>query len=156
MQSAAEAIADRWREEDRGYKTPCWVWMKGCTTGGYAEAFAEGCVRYGHRISYELHVGRIPEGMMLDHLCRVRNCINPGHLEPVTDFENRRRGGTLKLNWNSVREIRRRYRPGRGGRPDRHGRTNRGNGQELAVEFGVSLGTIRAIVQGWRWPEPDS
>lgn len=45
-----------------------------------------------HRIAYELLVGPIPDGLQLDHLCRVRNCVNPDHLEPVTGQENMRRG----------------------------------------------------------------
>ncbi|WP_414630996.1 HNH endonuclease signature motif containing protein [Alcanivorax jadensis] len=45
-----------------------------------------------HRFSYETFESPIPEGMQLDHLCRVRNCVNPRHLEPVTNRENVRRG----------------------------------------------------------------
>src|SRR3546814_19356891 len=48
--------------------------------------------RQAHRISYELCVGPIPEGMELDHLCRVRRCVNPAHMEPVTHRENVLRG----------------------------------------------------------------
>lgn len=46
-----------------------------------------------HRVAYELWVGPIPEGMELDHRCKVRACINPAHLEPVTHAENMRRLG---------------------------------------------------------------
>lgn len=45
-----------------------------------------------HRLVYERFVGEIPEGLVLDHLCRVRHCINPNHLEPVTVKENNLRG----------------------------------------------------------------
>lgn len=44
-----------------------------------------------HRVSYEWMVGPIPKGHELDHLCRVRRCVNPHHLEPVTCSENKRR-----------------------------------------------------------------
>lgn len=46
---------------------------------------------YVHRAAYEVLVGPVPEGLELDHLCRVRHCYNPSHLEPVTRLENMRR-----------------------------------------------------------------
>lgn len=52
----------------------------------------DGKPRRAHRVAYELLVGPIPEGLVLDHLCRVRHCVNPDHLEPVTKRENERRG----------------------------------------------------------------
>lgn len=55
-----------------------------------------------HRVGYELYVGKIPDGLMLDHLCRNRCCVNPKHLEPVTNLENVRRGIAAQRN----REIR--------------------------------------------------
>jgi hypothetical protein len=45
-----------------------------------------------HRLGYEIYVGPIPEGMVLDHKCRTPACVNPAHLEPVTQIENMRRG----------------------------------------------------------------
>ena len=79
--------------EDRGYETPCWVWQKVCNPKGYAKShFADlGKNKRVHRVSYELYVGPIPEGLTLDHLCRVKSCVNPAHLEPVTALENIRR-----------------------------------------------------------------
>jgi hypothetical protein len=59
------------------------MWPKGY--GRYSHRFA-------HRIAYELLVEPVPEGLVIDHLCRVRNCVNPAHLEPVTNEENLRRG----------------------------------------------------------------
>ena len=49
-----------------------------------------------HRWAYEDKVGPIPEGLDIDHLCRVRACVNPGHLEPVTRAENIRRAAAAK------------------------------------------------------------
>lgn len=72
----------------------CWLWS-GATAKGYARFYHSGKPRQGHRVSYEHFVGPIPEGLDIDHLCRVRSCVNPAHLEPVTRRENLRRGETI-------------------------------------------------------------
>lgn len=70
----------------------CWLWIAGCTTHGYG-AFYDGRRQTpAHRFAYEQLVGPIPEGLHLDHLCRNRVCVNPAHLEPVTNVENVMRG----------------------------------------------------------------
>lgn len=66
---------------------PCWLWT-GATTVGYGRFRGSGV----HRMAYEELVGPIPDGLVMDHLCRVRHCVNPAHLEPVTLAENVRRG----------------------------------------------------------------
>lgn len=72
--------------------TPCWLW-EGCKgIDGYGSMRFKGKPRRVHRVAYELWKGPIPEGLQLDHLCRVRACCNPAHLEPVTCKENVRRG----------------------------------------------------------------
>ena len=70
----------------------CWLWTKCGTHNGYGWIKRNGKHQYAHRTSYELFVGPIPEGLQIDHLCRVRCCVNPRHLEPVTRSENIRRG----------------------------------------------------------------
>lgn len=72
----------------------CWLWT-GAKNGEYGvigEGGKGGKMLYAHRASYELFVGPIPKGMTLDHLCRVRSCVNPEHLEPVSMRENTLRG----------------------------------------------------------------
>ena len=61
---------------------PCWLWLGYTNPKGYGLAWAEGKTRQIHRYVYEQLVGPIPEGMTLDHLCRIRHCVNPDHLEP--------------------------------------------------------------------------
>jgi len=79
---------DRYVVNDDG----CWVWT-GATNGiGYGKLRVDGRIIYAHRAMYEREVGAIPEGLELDHLCRVALCINPGHLEPVTCRINLLRG----------------------------------------------------------------
>lgn len=72
----------------------CWLWT-GTTSGsnvryGYFSP-AKGSKGPAHRWLYEATVGLIPDGLELDHLCRMPLCVNPDHLEPVTHAENRRR-----------------------------------------------------------------
>lgn len=92
-----EWAAGRTEVEDRGFETPCWVWTKAKVEGGYGASWDGRRVRGAHRISYDRHVGRIPESLDLDHLCRVRDCINPAHLEPVTRKVNLARGLNANL-----------------------------------------------------------
>lgn len=72
----------------------CWRWTGHIDDGGYGIVSAGGAHK-AHRISYEAHVGPIPDGLTIDHLCRVRCCVNPAHLEPVTQQVNTLRGETI-------------------------------------------------------------
>lgn len=69
----------------------CWLWRSMLTEQRYALISDGGRKRSAHRYAYELLVGPIPDGLELDHLCMVRHCVNPGHLDPVTKAENLRR-----------------------------------------------------------------
>lgn len=75
----------------------CWTWL-GQLTKGYGRVKYQGKKWRAHRLTYELFVGPIPDGLHLDHLCRNRACVNPAHLEPVTNAENLRRGITPPQN----------------------------------------------------------
>lgn len=70
----------------------CWLWCASTSRGGYAQFNDGATMTRAHRWIYEQTVAPIPTGMDLDHLCRVRDCVNPDHLEPVTRSENLRRG----------------------------------------------------------------
>jgi hypothetical protein len=71
----------------------CWLWQGNIHPDkGYGIMRRGGLTRRAHRFFYETLVGPVPDGLELDHLCRVRHCVNPDHLEPVTHAENLRRG----------------------------------------------------------------
>lgn len=79
----------------RGLAFPCWVAQKVInTTTGYAQVYSEGQARPAHRVAYQLLIADIPPGLDLDHLCRVRPCWNPWHMDPVTRAVNLQRGRT--------------------------------------------------------------
>jgi len=83
----------------------CWLWIG--PRGGnkkYGSFCYGGSHQIAHRMSYELHYGKIPDGMQLDHLCRNTMCVNPKHLEIVTRVENMRR---MKFYYNMLCEINR-------------------------------------------------
>lgn len=72
--------------------TGCWLWLAQISRNGYPKIKLHGAAALAHRVSYKAFVGPIPEGLTLDHLCRTPSCVNPEHLEPVTNLENHRRG----------------------------------------------------------------
>lgn len=122
--------------------TGCHVFDRAKNDAGYGVVGIAGVGTFrAHRLAYEAVHGPIPDGLQLDHLCRNRACINPSHLEPVTNAENARRGAKAKLDWPRVREIRARYAAGDASH------------RKLASEFGVSNCAISNILNGKRWQE---
>lgn len=73
----------------------CWLWCAARTKQGYGHVYWKGQRPATHRLVYELLVGPIPYALVLDHLCKVKPCCNPAHLEPVTLVENSRRATAL-------------------------------------------------------------
>lgn len=93
--SARERILSRITHEDRGFATPCWTSNRSQNGDGYTKLTFDKKLRATHRFAYEVFVGPIPEGAVIDHLCRNRACCNPDHLEPVSPRENVLRGETI-------------------------------------------------------------
>jgi len=79
-----------WSKVDK--TNSCWLWTDHTTASGYGKFYVNKGEVYAHRHSYEIHRGKIPKGLVIDHLCRVRNCVNPEHMEVVTQRENIVRG----------------------------------------------------------------
>jgi hypothetical protein len=76
----------------------CWNWTASCDSKGYGQ-YAIGTYKpnsrrnaRAHQVSYALTIGEVPENMVIDHLCRNRTCVNPAHMEVVTNKDNILRG----------------------------------------------------------------
>lgn len=124
-------------------KTHCWNYVMSLSSGGYGQYYLYlGKYKYkvttAHRHFYENKYGKLAPGIQLDHLCRNRSCVNPDHLEPVSAAENKRRGIGIKLNYEAVKEIKKRY---RGGELQDH----------LAKVFDVNQSQISRVIHGLRW-----
>ncbi|WP_086846973.1 HNH endonuclease signature motif containing protein [Amycolatopsis kentuckyensis] len=84
-----------WEKVDRS--GDCWLWTKTTNHDGYGRFWVDRVGYLAHRFSYQLRHGEIPKGLVLDHLCRVRTCVRPEHLEPKTDRDNILAPGSLAL-----------------------------------------------------------
>jgi hypothetical protein len=95
-------MAERfWPKVQKAGPDDCWIWIGALDRHGYGtigQINQKGIWRMAraHRIAYELEIGPIPDGLTIDHLCRVPACVNPSHMEPVTKSENTRRGFAAK------------------------------------------------------------
>lgn len=122
---------------DTGYRTPCWLWRKTLGTKGYGRIKTGRTSRPAHVVYYEHAHGPVPTGLQLDHLCRQHACVNPEHLEPVTNAENCRRGLNTKLTVEQVHAI----------------RTAPGRHRDVAERFGVVQSTVTAIKAQRLWKD---
>lgn len=80
----------------------CWLWTTAFNYNGYGRFCVHNYKQVkAHRFSYVLFKGPIPDGLVIDHLCMVKACVNPNHLEAVTRFENNRREVLAHGHYNS-------------------------------------------------------
>jgi len=80
----------------------CHLWMAFINPDGYG-TFRGGASRLAHRFSYERAHGPIPEGMVIDHVCRNRACVNPDHLRAVTRWQNVHENSDAAAHRNSLK-----------------------------------------------------
>lgn len=90
----AAAWIDRFLARVTETPAGCWQWTGYLMPNGYARLSVHGERQYAHRVAYETLRGPIPDGLVIDHLCRNRGCVNPHHLQPVTQRVNVLRGAS--------------------------------------------------------------
>lgn len=120
---------------DCGYETPCWIW-KGRLVPTYRNTTVRGRSIYAHRAMYIQEKGPIPKDYVIDHLCRIRCCIRPEHLEAVTVAENQRRASAV-LTERDVKEI----------------RSSAEGAHTLARRYGVKVNAIWAVRKRGTWKD---
>lgn len=141
-----------WAKVKRG--DDCWEWSASLTGKGYGQIALGGGVRrnlLAHRLSWEIHNGRVPDGMVVCHHCDNRRCVRPDHLFVGTTADNQRdmankgrslsgeRHNRVKLSADDVRWLR------------WAGAYTGASNTELAQLFGVSRGHVSDILAGRYW-----
>jgi hypothetical protein len=113
----------------------CWIWGGDKSSHGYGRLALGGRRVQAHRAFYLVLIGPIPVPLVCDHLCRVKLCVNPAHIEPVPNVENTVRGRRAKLTPEAIRFIRRDSRPNK----------------QLGSILGVSRRTVWDVRAGVSW-----
>jgi hypothetical protein len=122
-------------------QTHCWIWQMKSRVNGYGQVnIGNTTSTTAHRWVYEQLRGSIPKDRVLDHLCRVRLCVNPDHMEIVTIAENNRRGLNAHLTLEQVAAI----------------LALKGTAtiREIAAQFGIDSSVISRIHNGLTWHDP--
>ena len=99
----AKMEARFWAKVEKG--PGCWEWTASKITG-HGRMVIDGATAYAHRISYELANGPIPDGLLIDHICHNKGCVNPDHLRLATQKQNgENRAGLPANNTSGVRGV---------------------------------------------------
>jgi hypothetical protein len=140
--------SDAWDVIDCGHGSPCWIWNRCLDVNGYGRVFRGVTVSgsdLAHRESWVRHRGPVPAVLVLDHLCRNPPCVNPDHLEPVTQATNSRRGKHAIVTRDMAQQILDLYGVGN------HRRRGNLTQEAIAARFGISRDTVIQITTGRHW-----
>lgn len=124
-------------EQDRGYETPCWVWVRARTVDGYGKLRIARRDIMAHRFYYVLHRDELPSTMHIHHQCEIVECVNPWHLQAVEPAHHARIGSRLKLDYEAAESIRR--------------MAERFHPSEIAAIYGVTQPHVYNILAGRKW-----
>lgn len=119
-------------------QTGCWMWQMAKDKNGYGTMTFEGAKTYAHIVFYEQKYGEVTPNMVLDHTCKTPACVNPDHLEAVSQQINVQRGRSAKINAQDVEKIRASYAEGV-------------RQIVLADKYGVGQDQISRIISKKRW-----
>lgn len=126
-----------YHEEDRGFRTPCWIWDRRYSKWGYGQKGENRVSTNAHIVYWKRKNGPVPEGCELHHMCEVRACANPDHVTPLTRQEHQQITAKI-LTGCAVKEIRDLRRWGMGQR-------------EIAEIYGVTRPNISMVTRGVTW-----
>ncbi|MGH7184505.1 MAG: HNH endonuclease [Nitrospiraceae bacterium] len=129
--------------EDHRYSSHCWIWQLKVGGDGYAQIKHNKRSFHAHIYYYRQYRGEYPTMINgwraeVDHLCRVRTCVNPSHLEIVSQIENLRSGDVAGFNETDLASIREMYLSGK-------------SQSQIGRHYGVSQSCIQKILSGSRW-----
>lgn len=151
LQKPGKKPPDFWTRVEIKGKNECWPWKESLNKDGYGRIRFDGIPKYAHRIAYELHTGKITDGLVAMHICDNPKCCNPNHLVIGTHADNqndkmqKNRQAKGEVNGQSlltefqVLEARKRYKP----RVVTY--------KMLANEYGVCKDTMQKAIRGILW-----